>query len=65
MLDTFLETGKISTYFKPIDKYNKNICYLSATRIRVNKECCDRFTKNKKYETLTLSMMANILLHKI
>lgn len=44
MLDTFLKTGKISTYFKQIDKYNKNICYLSATRIRVNKECCDRFS---------------------
>lgn len=48
MSDKFLKTGQISTYFKPIDKYYKNLCYLHSTRIKDNTECCDRFVKNKK-----------------
>jgi len=53
MLKTFLKHGKISTYFQPIDqKLYKNICYLNSTRIRVNAQCCDQFTKDKRYETV-------------
>ena len=50
MLDTFLQTDKISLYFEPIGKYNENICSMqdTPTRIRVNTECCDRFVQNKK-----------------
>ena len=53
MLKTFLKHGKISTYFQPIDqKLCKNICYLNSTRIKVNTQCCDKFTKGKRYETV-------------
>ena len=53
MLKTFLKHGKISTYFQPIDqKLYKNICYLNSTRIQVNTQCCDQFTKDKMYETV-------------
>ena len=53
MLKTFLKHGKISTYFQPIDKkLYKNICYLNSTRIKVNTDCCDQFTKDKRYETV-------------
>ena len=53
MLDKFLKYGKVSAYFNPIDKtLYKNICYLNSTRIRVNTECCDRFVKGKRYETI-------------
>ena len=52
MLGTFLKTGRISTYFEPIGRYNKNICYLNTTRKRVNTECCDRFVEHKIYETI-------------
>ena len=53
MLKTFLKHGKISTYFQPIDKkLYKNICYLNSTRIKVNAQCCDQFTKDKRYETV-------------
>ena len=53
MLKTFLKCGKVSKYFKPIDrKVYKNICYLNSTRKRVNKECCEQFTKGKSYETV-------------
>ena len=53
MLKTFLKHSKISTYFQPIDKkLYKNICYLNSTRIKVNAQCCDQFTKDKRYETV-------------
>ena len=53
MLKTFLKHGKISTYFQPIDqKLCKNICYLNSTRIKVNTQSCDQFTKDKRYETI-------------
>ena len=52
MLSTFLKHGKISTYFNPIDKYYKNICYLNSTRIKIINQCCDMFTKDKRYETV-------------
>ena len=52
MLYKFLKYGKISTFFQPIDKFYKNICYLNSTRIKINTECCDRFTKDKKYVTV-------------
>jgi len=53
MLKTFLKHGKISTYFQPIDKkLYKNICYLNSTRIKVNTDCCNQFTKDKRYETV-------------
>ena len=45
MLSKFLKTGRISTYFEPIGKYYKNICYLNSTRAKVTYECCDRFIK--------------------
>ena len=53
MLSKFLKHGKISTYFEPIDKkLMKNICFLNSTRKIVNEECCNRFVKDKKYETV-------------
>ncbi len=53
MLRTFLKHGKISTYFQPIDKkLYKNICYLNSTRIKVNTEFCNQFTKGKRYVTV-------------
>ena len=53
MLDKFLKYGKVSAYFNPIDKkVYENICYLNSTRIKVNTECCDRFVKGKRYETI-------------
>ena len=53
LLYKFLKHGKISTYFQPIDKnLNKNICYLNSTRIKINTQCCDQFSKGKKYETV-------------
>ena len=45
ILSTFLNTGRISTYFEPTSKYYKNVCYLNSTRITVNTECCKRFIK--------------------
>ena len=53
MLDKFLKHGKVSAYFTPIDKkLYKNICYLNSTRIKVNTECCNQFTKGKRYITV-------------
>jgi len=53
ILKKFLKYGKVSAYFQPIDKkLYKNICYLKSTRIKVNTECCDNFTKGKRYETV-------------
>lgn len=53
MLKTFLKYGKLSAYFQPIDKkLYKNICYLNSTRIKVNTDCCNQFTKGKKYATV-------------
>ena len=50
MLHKFLRYGKVSAYFEPIDnKLFKNICYLNSTRIKVNTDCCDLFTKGKRY----------------
>ena len=50
MLKKFLKYGKISTYFQPIDKkLHKNICYLNSTGIKVNTECCQKFTRDKKH----------------
>ena len=53
MLSTFLKHGKVSAHFKLIDKkLLKNICYLNKTRIKVNNECCNQFTKEKRYVTV-------------
>ena len=52
MLSKFLKHGKVSSYFSPIDVYYKNICYLNSTRIKINGQCCDIFTKDKKYVTV-------------
>ena len=52
MLAKFLKTGKISTFFTPINKYYRNICYLNTTRIKINKECCDRFVFDKEYKSV-------------
>ena len=53
MLKTFLKNGKISIYFNPVNnKLYKNICYLNKTRIKVNTECCNRFTQGKMYVTV-------------
>ena len=54
MLATFLRTGGISAYFEPVKKYYKNICYLKSARVRVNTDCCERFVKNKKHQTVNL-----------
>ena len=53
MLHKFLKHGKISTYFEPINiEHYRNICYLNSIRIKVNTECCERFTENKRYTTV-------------
>jgi len=53
MLTKFLKHSKDSAYFQPIDKkLYKNICYLNTTRIKVNTECCNQFTKGKRYVTV-------------
>ena len=53
VLEKFLKYGKASAYFETIDKkLYKNICYLNYTRVKVNTDCCDRFVKDKKYETI-------------
>ena len=53
MLKTFLKHGKISIYFNPVNnQLYKNICYLNKTRIKVNTECCNRFTHGKMYVTV-------------
>ena len=52
MLSKFLKHGKVSTHFSPIDKYYKNICYLNSTRMKIINQCCDMFTKDKRYETV-------------
>ena len=53
MLKTFLKRGKISIYFNPVNnQLYKNICYLNKTRIKVNTECCNRFTQGKMYVTV-------------
>ena len=53
MLSTFLKHGKVSAHFQAIDKkLYKNICYLNSTRIKVNPECCNQFTKGKRYVTI-------------
>ena len=54
MLEIFLRTGRISTYFNPIDKYYKNICYLNETRKKINTECCERFIEetDKRFVTI-------------
>ena len=53
MLKTFLKHGKISIYFNPVNnQLYKNICYLNKTRIKVNTECCNRFTQGKMYVTV-------------
>ena len=54
MLAKFLKHGKVSAYFQAVDKkLNKNICYLNTARISwVNTECCNKFTKGKRYITV-------------
>ena len=52
MLGTLLKHGKVSAYFEPIGKYNKNICYLNSTRKSVNESCCERFTEGKDFVTV-------------
>ena len=53
MLKTFLKHGKVSKYFQPTDKKNyKNIRYLNSTRKEANRDCCNQFTKGKRYETV-------------
>ena len=50
MLQKFLKHGKVSAYFQPINKkLYRNICYLNSTRIKVSTDCCDLFTKDKRY----------------
>ena len=39
LLKVFFDTGRISTYFEPAGKFNKNICLVNSARIRVNTKC--------------------------
>ena len=59
ILNKFLRYGKLSAYFKRIDKYYKNICYLNSMRIKVNTECCDRFIKEKNKRPTTVKFTYN------
>ena len=52
MLSTLLKRGKVSAYFKPIGKYNKNICFLNTTRKAVNESCCERFVEGRDFATV-------------
>ena len=53
VLEQLLKHWKVSAHFETIDKeLYKNICYLNSTRVKVNTDCCDRFVKDKKYETI-------------
>ena len=66
ILKTFLKHGKISSYFQPIDqKFYKNICFLKSTRITVNSQCCDEFTKGKKYETVGFKYNNKVETYKV
>ena len=66
ILKTFLKHGKISSYFQPIDqKFYKNICFLNSTRITVNSQCCDEFTKGKKYETVGFKYNNKVETYKV
>lgn len=49
----FLRNGKLNTYFNKPKFCYKNICYKNETRIRINKECANEFTKDKKYINIT------------
>jgi len=50
MLDKFLKYGRVTSYFRPIERtLLRNICYLNSTRIKVNTECCNRFTTGKRH----------------
>lgn len=64
MLENLLRNGKVLTYFDPVNKkYNKSICYLNKTRIKVNTDCCDRFLKEnimKKSISCVMGRMKNI-----
>ena len=47
-LPSLLETGKVTGKFAPRGQYYKNICYLSKTRQKVTRECCDTFVEDKE-----------------
>lgn len=55
ILDTFLETGKINKdiFKQPIDSYI-NLCYYNKTRIDINKKCCERYIKEKKFNSIPI-----------
>ena len=56
MLKIFLKHGKVSKYVQPIDrKLYRNICCLTSTKIKVNSDCCNQFTKNKRYGTIAFN----------
>ena len=52
MLATLLKHGKVSAHFEPIGQFYKNICFLNATRKKVNDSCCERFTEGKEFVTV-------------
>ena len=51
ILQRFLKEGKLTKKnINPIDdSLYKNICYLNSTGIKINNDCCNRFTKDKKH----------------
>lgn len=52
ILHQFLKDGKLSkkNLNSIDDTLYKNISYLNKTRIEVNNQCCERFTKDKEYK---------------
>lgn len=52
MFGWFLKTRKVNIKTEKKTQCVKNICCMNATGVKVNKECCDRFSDGK--ETITV-----------
>ena len=60
ILNKSLRYGKVSAYFEPINnEFYKNICYLNSTRIKVNRECCDRFIEENNKRSCEVKFTYN------
>ena len=65
MLNTFLKHGKVAAHFDPTGYYYKNICFLNATRKKVNQNCCDRFSMGKTCEAVMFTYNGGKELYKV
>ena len=53
VLERFLRRGKLPRTFRPTTHLDRNICYLNRTRVRVNKECCEKAAKGNASYSVT------------